>query len=46
MIHPMMVLRAAITYQTSKSDADLKAMKQELDEGLEQSVKTAKVISK
>jgi hypothetical protein len=46
MIHPMMVLRAAITYQTSKSDADLKAMKEEMDEGLEQSVKTAKAISK
>jgi hypothetical protein len=46
MIHPMMVLRAAITYQTSKSEDDLKAMKEEMDEGLEQVIKTAKIISK
>jgi hypothetical protein len=46
MIHPMMVLRAAIDYQTSKSDKDLKAMKEEMDEGLEQSVKTAGALSK
>lgn len=46
MIHPMMVLRAAIDYQTSKSDKELKAMKEEMDEGIEQSVKTAGVLSK
>ena len=46
MIHPMMVLRAAIDYQASKSDKDLKAMKEEMDEGLEQSVKTAGALSK
>ena len=46
MIHPMMVRRSAITFQTSKSDADLKAMKEEMDEGIEQSVKTVKALSK
>jgi hypothetical protein len=46
MIHPMMVLRAALDYQTSKSDADLKAMKEEMEEGLEQVEKTVAVLSK
>jgi hypothetical protein len=45
-IHPMMVLRAAIDYQTSKSEKELKAMKEEMDEGLEQSEKTLRVLSK
>jgi hypothetical protein len=46
MIHAMMVRRAAVDYQTSKSDDDLKAMKEEMDEGIEQSVKTAKALAK
>lgn len=47
MIHPMMVLRAAMNYQTSKSEDDLKAMKEEMDEGLEQVTKSVvKVVSK
>lgn len=46
MIHPMMVLRAALDYQTSKSDESLKAMKEEMEEGLEQVEKTVGVLSK
>lgn len=46
MIHPIMVLRAALDYQTSKSDEDLKAMKEEMEEGLEQVEKTVGALSK
>ena len=46
MIHPMMVPRAAITYHTSKSDQDLKAMKEEMDEDFQQAITAAKVLAK
>jgi hypothetical protein len=46
MIHPMMVLRAAMDYKTSKSDKDLQAMKEEMEEGLEQVEKTVGVLTK
>jgi hypothetical protein len=46
LIHPMMVLRAALDYQTSKSADDLKAMKEEMEEGLEQVGKTVASLSK
>lgn len=46
MIHPMMVLRAALDFKTSKSDKDLQSMKEEMEEGLEQVEKTVGVLSK
>lgn len=46
MIHPMMVLRAALDFKTSKSDKDLTSMKEEMEEGLEQVEKTASVLAK
>lgn len=46
MIHPMMVLRAAHDYQAGKSDEALKAMKEEMEEGLEQVEKTVGALAK
>lgn len=46
MIHPVMVLRAALDFQASKSDKDLQTMKSEMEEGLEQAEKTKVVLTK
>jgi hypothetical protein len=46
MIHPMMVLRAAVAYQTSKGEKDLKAIKEEMEEGIEQAEKTKAALAK
>lgn len=46
MVHPMMVLQAAITYSKSHSAEDLKAMKEEMDEGMEQSTKLLETLTK
>jgi hypothetical protein len=46
MIHPMMVLQAALDYKTSKSDKSLTSMKEEMEEGLEQVEKTASKLAK
>ncbi len=35
-VHPILVLKAAQAYAISKGDADLKAIKEEMEEGLEQ----------
>lgn len=46
LVHPLMVLKAAQTYATSKSEDDLKAMKEEMEEGLEQCEKMASALNK
>lgn len=46
MVHPMMVLRAAISWQKGQADKDLQAMKGEMEEGLEQAEKTLETLSK
>ena len=45
-IHPILVLRAAQTFATSKDEADLKAVKEEMEEGMEQMEKVRTVLSK
>lgn len=46
LVHPFLVLKAAQAYSTSKSDDDLKAMKEEMEEGLEQCEKMASALNK
>ena len=46
MVHPMMVLQAAIAYHKTKDAAELKAMKDEMEEGLEQAEKMLQTLSK
>ena len=36
LVHPLLVLKAAQAYATGKGEGDLKAMKEEMEEGLEQ----------
>ena len=46
MVHPMMVLRAAMAFQKGQDAKDLKAMKDEMDEGMEQAEKMLEVLLK
>ncbi len=46
MVHPLMVLRAAMVFQKSQDAKDLKAMKDEMDEGMEQAEKMLDVLLK
>lgn len=46
LVHPFLVLKAAQTYATSKSEDDLKSMKEEMEEGLEQCEKMASALNK
>lgn len=46
MVHPMMVLRAAMAYQKGQDAKELKAMKDEMDEGMEQAEKMLAVLLK
>lgn len=39
LVHPLLVLKAAQAYTTTKAETDLKAMKEEMEEGLEQAEK-------
>ena len=45
-VHPLLVLKAAQAYATSKDEADLKAIKEEMEEGLEQVEKCRSVLTK
>jgi hypothetical protein len=45
-VHPLLVLKAAQAYATSKSDDDLKSIKEEMEEGLEQIEKVKDALSK
>lgn len=46
LVHPLLVLKAAQNYATTKSEADIKSMKEEMEEGLEQAEKMASVLNK
>jgi hypothetical protein len=46
LVHPLLVLKAAQSYTTSKSEDDLKSMKEEMEEGLEQCQKMASALNK
>ena len=46
MVHPMMVLRAAMAFQKGQDAKDLQAMKDEMDEGMEQAEKMLEVLLK
>lgn len=45
-VHPMLVLKAAQRYASAKSDEDLKAIKEEMEEGLEQMEKQKNTLLK
>lgn len=45
-VHPLLVLKAAQAYTTSHSEDDLKAIKEEMEEGLEQLEKQKNVLLK
>ncbi len=45
-VHPLLVLKAAQAYATSKGDDDLKAVKEEMEEGLEQVEKCRSALTK
>jgi hypothetical protein len=45
-VHPLLVLKAAQAYATGKKDEDLKAMKAEMEEGLEQAEKQKNTLLK
>ena len=45
-VHPILVLKAAQTFATSKDEAELKAVKEEMEEGLEQMEKVRTILSK
>ena len=46
LVHPLLVLKAAQAYATSKSEKDLKSLKEEMEEGLEQAEKQKAVLQK
>jgi hypothetical protein len=46
LVHPLLVLKAAQAYAANKKDEDLKSMKEEMEEGLEQVEKLAAVLLK
>ena len=46
LVHPLLVLKAAQAYATSKAEKDLKSLKEEMDEGLEQAEKQKTVLLK
>ena len=46
LVHPLLVLRAAHDYGTSKSDEDLKKIKEEMEEGIEQAEKLKAALEK
>ena len=46
LVHPLLVLKAGQAYATSKSEGDLKSMKEEMEEGLEQMQKQKAVLLK
>jgi hypothetical protein len=46
LVHPLLVLKAGQAYATSKSDDDLKNMKEEMEEGLEQMEKQKTLLLK
>ncbi len=45
-VHPLLVLKAAQSFASSKKDEDLKAMKEEMEEGLEQAEKQKIALTK
>jgi len=45
-VHPLLVLKAAQTYAADKKDSDLKDMKEEMEEGLEQAASLVAKLSK
>lgn len=45
-VHPLLVLKAAQAYASSKDEGDLKAIKEEMEEGLEQVEKCRTVLTK
>jgi hypothetical protein len=45
-VHPILVLKAAQAYASSKSDEELKAIKEEMEEGLEQVEKCRSALTK
>lgn len=45
-VHPLLVLKAAHTFAASKDEAELKSVKEEMEEGLEQMEKVRSVLSK
>lgn len=45
-VHPLLVLKAAQAYSTSKSDQELKTIKEEMEEGLEQVEKCRNALTK
>lgn len=46
LVHPLLVLKAAQAYANSKSEKDLKSLKEEMEEGLEQAEKQKIVLLK